>query len=161
MIEEIKKILRTEMITIGRDEYTAKTGQMWEFDVERLGNLILALFPKGDKDGLLTDEEMGKVGFDMGSPFGLADRKTVCVAIAKAQQALTIRLEHYKAQAQSDRAGWAEEELNRLRKTTEDNMTPEEAKYLLDEFFQIKFKGDEYFCELEKQIIAKLKKRAG
>ena len=42
----------------------------------------------------------------------------------------------------------------------ENKITPEEAKYLLDEFFQIKFKGDEYFCELEKQIIAKLKKIA-
>ena len=36
-------------------------------------------------------------------------------------------------------------------------ITPEEADYILDEFFQIKYKGDEYFCTLEKSIIAKLK----
>jgi len=34
---------------------------------------------------LLTYEEMGKVGFNMGSPFGVVDRDVVCVAVAKAQ----------------------------------------------------------------------------
>ena len=40
---------------------------------------------------LLTDEEMDKVGFDMGSPFGITDRYTVGRAIAQAQLAKALK----------------------------------------------------------------------
>ena len=39
----IEEILRKEIITIGNAE-SAKTGQMWEFDVERLAKKICQLF---------------------------------------------------------------------------------------------------------------------
>jgi len=46
MIKEVKKILREEMLTIGTSVETAKTGQMWEYDVERLSKRICQLRPK-------------------------------------------------------------------------------------------------------------------
>jgi len=43
--EVIEKILREEMITTGIDVESAKTGQMWAFDAERLAKRICKLPP--------------------------------------------------------------------------------------------------------------------
>lgn len=68
------------------------------------------------EDILLTYEEMGKVDFDMGSPFGLVDRGTVCVAVAKAQR---DKILSYPNIAIMDPTKQAIIDLESLRKLTE------------------------------------------
>ena len=55
--EKIDKLLRSEMVTIGTDTYTAKTGQMWAYDSERLSKRILALFDIEEIRAKLTELE--------------------------------------------------------------------------------------------------------
>lgn len=51
--EAIEKILREEMVTIGVNADSAKTGQMWAFDAERIAKLICKL---PEKPPLLSEE---------------------------------------------------------------------------------------------------------
>ena len=60
-------------------------GELSEHLVKLGYHKLLTPDSKEYQELLLTDEEMSEVKFDMHSPWGLVDRATVGVAIAKAQ----------------------------------------------------------------------------